>query len=60
MHCEGCTQRVTRVLERIDGVRSADVSLEGKQAVVTYDAGATSPDALQEAIERAGYTPSQQ
>lgn len=60
MHCEGCTERVSRILEQINGVRSADVSLEGKQAVVTYDAGAISPDALREAIERAGYAPSEQ
>ena len=30
MRCEGCTERVTNVLKRLKGVRSADVSLEDR------------------------------
>lgn len=57
MHCEGCTQRITRVLERLEGVRSAEVTLEGKRADVTYDAERTGPDALKAATRKAGYMP---
>lgn len=57
MHCDGCTSRVKRVLEREDGVREADVSLEQGQARVRYQEGAVSPVHLREVIERAGYTP---
>ena len=27
MHCEGCSNRLTRVLKNLDGVNSANVSL---------------------------------
>ncbi len=57
MHCEGCTQRITRVLKRIEGVDSAKVTLDEKRAVVTYDAERIHPDMLKAAIEKAGYTP---
>ncbi len=57
MHCEECTQRVATVLERLKGVRSAEVTLEGKEVTAQYDADATSPDILRAAVEKAGYTP---
>lgn len=56
MHCEGCTARVTRVLERLDGVRSADVSFEDKTARVKMDDTAAEFDDLKAAVEKAGYT----
>ena len=37
MTCGGCTLAARKVLERLDGVTSADVSYEKKQAVVTFD-----------------------
>lgn len=37
MTCGGCTLATRKVLERLDGVTSADVSYEKKQAVVIYD-----------------------
>lgn len=57
MKCEGCAERIRRVLERHEGVRSAEVSLEAKRATARFDAEATGPDALQTAIENAGYSP---
>ena len=36
MTCEHCVNRVMRALNKIDGV-SANVSLKGKRAVVSYD-----------------------
>lgn len=56
IHCEGCTTRLTNVLERVEGVQSAHVSLEGKRAEVEYDANATREEDLRGAVERAGYT----
>lgn len=56
IHCEGCTTRLTNVLERVDGVRSARVSLEDKRAEVAYDADAANQEDLHRAVERAGYT----
>jgi len=55
MRCEGCTKRVTNVLERLKGVRSADVSLEDKTATVELEDGAVTFDDLKAAVESAGY-----
>lgn len=56
MKCEGCTQRVTNVLERLEGVRSADVSLEEKTAEIEIADESVSVAALTAAVEKAGYT----
>jgi copper chaperone len=55
MTCQGCVASVTRVLEAVNGVSDAQVSLEANEARVTYDAGKTSLAALSQAIEDAGY-----
>ena len=55
MRCEGCTERVTNVLERLKGVRSADVSLEDKTATVELEDSAVTFDDLKAAVESAGY-----
>ena len=55
MHCSGCTDRVSKVLQNIAGVRSAEVSLEREQAVVDYDSDQTGFPQFKEAIEQAGY-----
>lgn len=54
MHCDGCAQRVKRVLEREPGVERAAVSLADGAAQVTHDSQTTSTG-LRQAIERAGY-----
>lgn len=54
MGCEGCANAVKGALERVDGVRRADVHLEEGTARVLADEG-MEEDALAEAVERAGY-----
>ncbi|MFB6272966.1 MAG: heavy-metal-associated domain-containing protein [Salinibacter sp.] len=56
MHCEGCANRITNVLERLEGVRSTEVSLEDKTAEVEVEDGAVDPEDLKVAVEKAGYT----
>lgn len=56
MKCQGCTQRVSNVLERLEGVRSAEVSLEDKAATVEVEDGAVDSEDLKVAVEKAGYT----
>jgi mercuric ion binding protein len=46
---------VKRSLTRLDGVTKADVSLEKREAVVTFDDAKTSVDALLKATKDAGY-----
>jgi copper chaperone len=55
MSCGGCVKSVTGVLTALDGVASADVSLERKQAVVEFDAAKVTRDQLMAAIEDAGF-----
>lgn len=54
MICEHCVNRVMRALNKIDGV-SANVSLKGKRAVVSYDRE-IDVNVLKKAVEDAGYT----
>ncbi len=56
IQCVGCTRRITNVLERLDGVRSANVTLDDTSAQVDYDEEATDFEEMKQAVEKAGYT----
>ena len=51
----GCVKSVTRRLEGVEGVEKAEVSLENKNAVITFDESKTDADALIDAVEDGGY-----
>jgi copper chaperone len=53
MTCGHCVGSVKRALQGLDGVAIEQVTI-GK-ATVSYDAGATSPAKIAEAIEEEGY-----
>ena len=53
MHCENCTNRIKRGINRIDGV-SAKLSLKKNEAVVQYEKD-VADDVLTTAIEELGY-----
>ena len=55
MSCQGCVKNITGVLTGLDGVASADVSLEAAEAKVSFDPAAVSREALLGAIEDAGF-----
>ena len=55
MTCGGCVRSVSSVLNALDGVVKADVSLDKKCAVVDYDAAKLNVDQLRRAVEEAGY-----
>ena len=55
MHCAACANRIEKALRRAPGVESATVNFATTQATVHYDAAATTPDALCEAVRAAGY-----
>ena len=55
MTCQGCARSVTRVLQGLKGVGSAEVSLDAAQAKVTFDPGQVDLAQLKAAIEQAGY-----
>ena len=54
MHCEGCSSRLTRVLNAIEGVK-AEVSLEEKIAKIEYDENSTTLEEIKEAIQDAEF-----
>jgi copper chaperone len=55
MTCGGCVRSVSNVLNALDGVAKADVSLDKHQAVVDYDAAKLGVEQLRRAVEDAGY-----
>ena len=55
MSCNHCTATVKKALEGLDGVKEADVSLEGKNAKVELDKD-VADEALVKAVQDAGYT----
>src|SRR5262249_58908554 len=54
MTCAACAARIEKVLNRTDGVRAA-VNLATETAHVEFDADKATPQALIEAVRRAGY-----
>lgn len=54
MSCNHCVGRVKKALEKINGVKSAQVSLAEGKAVVTGEQ--LNPKLLKEAVEEAGYS----
>ncbi len=55
MHCTGCSTRLEKVLNNVDGVEDAKVSLEEKKADIKYDETQVSEKELIEAVEDAGF-----
>ena len=55
MHCTGCSTRLEKVLNNVDGVEGAKVSLEEKKAYIKYDETQVSEKELIEAVEDAGF-----
>lgn len=55
MTCGGCAVSARKVLTRLDGVRSAEVSYENQRAVVTYDASKVTIEQMIAAIKTLEY-----
>ena len=57
MMCMHCAKHVTDALEKVEGVKKAQVDLEKKTAVVTLKED-VADEALLTAVREAGYEPS--
>ena len=55
MHCAGCSTRLEKVLNNLEGVEKAKVSLEEKNATIKYDETKISLENIKESIEDAGF-----
>lgn len=58
MSCTQCAGHVARALEGVAGVQSAQVSLEEKRAIVTFDPGQAQVAQMQGAVAEEGYAAS--
>lgn len=54
MHCASCASNVERSLKKIKGVKSVNVSLMTRKAIVDVDS-TVSDDDLKKAVARTGY-----
>ncbi len=55
MHCAACVRRVTKTLEKVDGVEAASVNFAARTAWVSHAPG-MDQNALTQAVEKAGFT----
>ena len=55
MSCAACAARVDKTLNKQPGVCHAAVNYAAATALVEYDPSQTSPEALQHAVQEAGY-----
>ena len=55
MHCVGCSNRLEKILNNVDGVESAKVSLEEKSADIKYNEEEVELNKILQEIEDAGF-----
>jgi copper chaperone len=55
IHCEGCEQRISHALERLDGVKTVAASAQTQHISVEIDPTQTGPDQLRERLDLLGY-----
>ena len=55
MACSVCAAHVEKTLNKVEGVRSATVSLASRTATVCYDADVATPQDLKRCVSEAGY-----
>lgn len=55
MHCAGCSNRLEKILNNVDGVESAKVSLEEKSANIKYNEEEVELNTILQEIEDAGF-----
>lgn len=56
MMCQHCVAHVKKSLESIDGIESADVSLENKNSVITMSKS-VDDNLIKDVVAEAGYVP---
>lgn len=55
MSCDHCKMAVTNALKDLDGVKSAEVSVDKGKADVEYDGGKVNFEQMKDAVEEQGY-----
>lgn len=57
MHCAMCVKNLTRGLKEANGISDAVVSLEEKNAVVTFDPAKIDEEGIRAVVRECGYQP---
>jgi copper chaperone CopZ len=55
IHCEGCEQRITRALKRLDGVETVEASAQNQHISVETDPEQTGSGQLRDRLDLLGY-----
>ena len=56
MVCSACQSTVKKTIKSLNGVKDVEVSLENKNAFITYYPNLIKPEQIQKAINNKGYT----
>lgn len=56
MVCSACQSNVKKTIKSLNGVKDVEVSLENKNAFITYYPNLIKPEQIQKAINDKGYT----
>lgn len=56
MVCSACQSSVKKTIKGLDGVKDVGVSLENRNAIVTYYPDLIKPDSIQKAVNKGGFT----
>ena len=57
MRCGGCERTVSRAVQAVAGVGSAQADFVAEEVEVTFDPARTDLDAIRAAVRDAGFTP---
>lgn len=55
MHCGSCAVGIQMLISQMDGVKSAEVSYEGKKGTFEFDSSKVTKDQIVKAIAELGY-----
>ena len=55
IHCGGCLKAVTPFLNQVDGIKAWEVDTESADKILTVDSQSASPEAISEAVKKAGF-----
>lgn len=55
MHCGSCAIGIQMLTSQMDGVKSSEVSYEGKKGTFEFDPAKTNKESIVKAIEELGY-----
>lgn len=55
MHCGACAIGIQMLVSQMDGVKSVEVSYEGKKGTFEFDAAKTSKEKIVKEIDTLGY-----